>query len=167
MLGINDPDIMSLWKVDIAKSEEYQLKDVNNYIVDIEDKLDDVKLSPDRMLENYFSVIPITTIIHIIVHVPTAAAKSRFEPPKTLEEIIKSITKGLRKRDPKLSDKLDMPLQQRDFKSVVERIRESEIDSWDKLDISNNSSIIRPTIIRMSPGISHLVDTESCGYTII
>ncbi|CAB4387592.1 unnamed protein product [Rhizophagus irregularis] len=74
MLGINDPDIMSLWKVDIAKSEEYQLKDVNNYIVDIEDKLDDVKLSPDRMLENYFSVIPITTIIHIIVHVPTAAA---------------------------------------------------------------------------------------------
>ncbi|CAB5387527.1 unnamed protein product [Rhizophagus irregularis] len=125
MLGINDPDIMSLWKVDIAKSEEYQLKDVNNYIVDIEDKLDDVKLSPDRMLENYFSVIPITTIIHIIVHVPTAAAKSRFEPPKTLEEIIKSITKGLRKRDPKLSDKLDMPLQQRDFKSVVERIRES------------------------------------------
>ncbi|POG73367.1 hypothetical protein GLOIN_2v1772612 [Rhizophagus irregularis DAOM 181602=DAOM 197198] len=170
--------------------EEYQLS-VNN-IVDIEDKLGDVKLSLDRMLENYFSVIPITTSIHIIVLVPTAADRDL-----NLEEVIKNITKGLGKRDPKLSDKLDM----RDFKSAVERIHESvygkslfdyvipelnqfgrdlfdksddkslktfrEIDSWDKLDISNNSSIIRPTIIRKSPGISHLVDTESCGYTIM
>ncbi|GBC45064.2 hypothetical protein GLOIN_2v1772612 [Rhizophagus irregularis DAOM 181602=DAOM 197198] len=94
--------------------EEYQLS-VNN-IVDIEDKLGDVKLSLDRMLENYFSVIPITTSIHIIVLVPTAADRDL-----NLEEVIKNITKGLGKRDPKLSDKLDM----RDFKSAVERIHES------------------------------------------
>ncbi|PKY58401.1 hypothetical protein RhiirA4_480290 [Rhizophagus irregularis] len=157
MLGINDPDIMSLWKVDIAESEEYQLKDVNN-IVDIEDKLDDVKLSP----ENYFSVIPITTSIHIIVHVPTAA-ESRFEPPKTqLNRFGRDL---FDKSDDKSLKILRISDEQQLFLFIhIDKFQ--EIDSWDKLDISNNSSIIRPTIIRMSPGISHLVDTESCGYTM-
>ncbi|PKC13720.1 hypothetical protein RhiirA5_410262 [Rhizophagus irregularis] len=100
-------------------------KEIVNNIVDIEDKLGDVKLSLDRMLENYFSVIPITTSIHIIVLVPTAA-ESRFEPPKT------QLNRFGRDLFDKSDDKSLKPFR--------------EIDSWDKLEVSNNSSIIRPTI---------------------
>ncbi|PKC72929.1 hypothetical protein RhiirA1_451758 [Rhizophagus irregularis] len=130
-------------------------KEIVNNIVDIEDKLGDVKLSLDRMLENYFSVIPITTSIHIIVLVPTAA-ESRFEPPKTQlnrfgrDLFDKSDDKSLKPfrvwnnihfnylyMDFGISHKLDY----HDY-----NLDTMEIDSWDKLDISNNSSIIRPTI---------------------
>ncbi|GBC46871.1 P-loop containing nucleoside triphosphate hydrolase protein [Rhizophagus irregularis DAOM 181602=DAOM 197198] len=70
-LGINDPDIMKLWKVDIAESEEDRLKEFE------EDNIVGAELmKPNRMFNDYFKREELTQWnIHVIVQVPAAAGK--------------------------------------------------------------------------------------------
>ncbi|CAG8501413.1 8858_t:CDS:2 [Funneliformis caledonium] len=84
---------------------------------DVEKELGGGELDPFGKAGTYFNEPehlseenPTKLIINIIV-------QPHRSPPKTLRDIIDNITKDLIERDPKPSNELDMPLQQRDFNS--------------------------------------------------
>ncbi|PKY39259.1 hypothetical protein RhiirA4_452422 [Rhizophagus irregularis] len=123
-LGINDPDIMKLWKVDIAESEEDRLKEFE------EDNIVGAELmKPNCMFNDFFKKEELTQWnIHVIVQVPAAAAPVSatgpsqqgitYDTEKILKEILKDITKVPREMT-KEAIGLLMPLKERDTSRVL------------------------------------------------
>ncbi|PKK56331.1 hypothetical protein RhiirC2_721932, partial [Rhizophagus irregularis] len=152
-LGVNDSDIIELWKVDIAENDENKLKHVTTED-DIKKELGGKKLKPLHSIKKHFlEQLLVDENIHVIVQLPAAVESFSMVMEKILENVTRSSDKT-----PGFSSSI--PLRERNMESAIKSISKNFKQSF-----YTPQSVAKQTLQFLvccgAPGIDVLVDPHS------